>query len=430
MRASVSSENLSRYQNRDGTAAEAHGAQRELRVLQVFSALGVGGAETWLMALLKYFHKNQNTLPFRVRMDVCLTGGSKAVFDAEAESLGARLFYLHYTRKKLVKFTLDFRRVLSNGGYHAIHDHQDYTAGWHFLSGLGLLPPVRIAHVHNPFFCVTTHDTDRVRRSALLAGKRLLSSLATQVTGTSLEILRKYGFDDPSYEHINRAAVHCGFDVSRYRGDYQANHQNICLEFGWDKSAKIILFVGRLDTTFDDNLNQKNPAFALEVAKRCIAKDASVRMLMVGEGNEVKRQLQAQVNAWELEKQIRLTGVRKDVPRLMLGSDLLLFPSLEEGLGMVAVEAQAAGLRVLASDFVPKEGVVIPEVVRFYSLEATASSWSKEALRLMSLPKPDSEMCNSSVSNSAFSIENSARRLLQLYADWEPIQETSSKRLA
>lgn len=147
----VPSEDLARHQDRNRTAVVAQGKERELRVLQVFSALGIGGAETWLMALLKYFNANQNKLPFRVRMDVCLTGGRKAVFDAEAEALGAKLFYLHYTRKKLVQFTRDFRRILSNGRYHAIHDHQDYTAGWHFLSGLGLLPPVRIAHVHNPF---------------------------------------------------------------------------------------------------------------------------------------------------------------------------------------------------------------------------------------------------------------------------------------
>ena len=37
--------------------------KRELRVLQVFSVLGVGGAETWLMSLLKYFHENNQELP-------------------------------------------------------------------------------------------------------------------------------------------------------------------------------------------------------------------------------------------------------------------------------------------------------------------------------------------------------------------------------
>ena len=90
---------------------------------------------------------------------------------------------------------------------------------------------------------------------------------------------------------------------------------------------------------------------------------------------------------------------------------------------MVAVEAQAAGLRVLASDLVPRESVVIPEAMRFHSLDESASGWAQEALQLMSLPKPDSEMSNSAVSDSAFSIENSARRLLRLYAGSDLIQE-------
>lgn len=215
---------------------------------------------------------------------------------------------------------------------------------------------------------------------------------------------------------MNRAAAHCGFDVSRYRGNYQTNHLDICREFGWDDSAKIILFVGRLDTTFGGNLNQKNPAFALEVAKECIAKDASVRMLVVGGGDQVRRELQAQVKGWGLDKEIRLTGVRQDVPRLMLGSDLFLFPSLEEGLGMVAVEAQAAGLRVLASDVVPREGVAVPGMMRFHSLRTGPADWADEAMRLISLPKADATECNSAVSESHFSIENSARQLVALYS--------------
>ena len=37
-------------------------------------------------------------------------------------------------------------------------------------------------------------------------------------------------------------------------------------------------------------------------------------------------------------------GVRSDIPELMLGMDLFLFPSLNEGLPVVAIEAQARGL--------------------------------------------------------------------------------------
>lgn len=84
-----------------------------------------------------------------------------------------------------------------------------------------------------------------------------------------------------------------------------------------------------------------------------------------------------------LDFSIKFLGVQKDVERLMLGSALLLFPSQDEGLGMVAVEAQAAGLRVLASDLVPRECVVMPELVTFRSISDGDSQWAKTVLDLI-----------------------------------------------
>src|SRR6266851_8197007 len=118
----------------------------ELRVLHVFSALGMGGAETWLMALLKHFHERSQGLPVTVKFDILLTGGEKSLFDDEAMAFGANIYYVSYRRRRLGAFIRDFRRILSRGNYDAIHDHQDTNAGLHFLIGTGLLPPVRIAH--------------------------------------------------------------------------------------------------------------------------------------------------------------------------------------------------------------------------------------------------------------------------------------------
>jgi glycosyltransferase involved in cell wall biosynthesis len=99
----------------------------------------------------------------------------------------------------------------------------------------------------------------------------------------------------------------------------------------------------------------------------------------------------------------------------MLGSNLLLFPSVGEGLGMVAVEAQAAGLPVLASDAVPQECEVIAGMVFFKSLKADASEWAVDALRILSLPMLGNISCNEAVRNSSFSIENSISSLLNIY---------------
>ena len=385
--------------------------QQEYRVLQVFSALGMGGAETWLMALLRHLDKVKENLPFRLQMDVCLTSGRKGVFDEEAASLGANLFYPTYSRKNLPGFLREFRAILANGHYHAIHDHQDYTAGLHFLLGMGHLPSVRVAHVHNPYIHIKNYSSGYARRLTISIGKSLLSHQATHIIGTSRQILSEYGFDNAAFKKVKLGAVHCGFDVDLFTGDYQQLHTEICDEFGWKNKSKIILFVGRLN----GSLNHKNPRFALEVAKICIEKDSSIRLLMVGDGEDARVGFEGDVKSWGLQDSIRFLGLRSDVPRLMAGSDLLLFPSVGEGLGMVAVEAQAAGLRVLASDAVPKECEVIPEMIEFKSLAHGSFAWAEESLKLIRLSRPDQIMCNQLVRSSPFSIENSAASLLHIY---------------
>ncbi len=390
-------------------------AKPELRVLQVFSSLAMGGAETWLMALLRHLHENDD-LPWRVKTDILLTSGMPGMFDEEAKALGARLFFHRFERKRTVAFMREWRRILAEGRYHAIHDHQDYSAGLRFVMGLGQLPPVRVAHVHNTSFSVDVYNSSWSRRTTFRAAKRFLTHTATHITSTSREMLTDFGFDEPQFKGLDRQVVHCGFDVSAFQGDNRLLHHQVAEEFGWPDDAKIILFVGRLDEPVGDGQHRKNPGFALEVARECIAADRRVRMIMAGSGEAMKRELEAKVKSWGLADKIRLTGIYPDVTRLMLGSDVFLFPSLAEGLGMVAVEAQAAGLRVLTSEGVPRESMVISEMVEFQPLESGVSFWADRALALLNLAPPDAEASNRAVRESPFSIDSSARNLLQIYS--------------
>jgi hypothetical protein len=57
------------------------------RVLQIVDTLGMGGAETWLMEVLRLWSKTG-----AASMDFLLTGGRREIFDEEARCLGANLF--------------------------------------------------------------------------------------------------------------------------------------------------------------------------------------------------------------------------------------------------------------------------------------------------------------------------------------------------
>lgn len=386
---------------------------KPLRVLQIVDTLGMGGAETWLMEVLRLWSKSG-----RGQMDFLLTSGNQGIFDEEAASLGAKLHYSKYGKQTLLPFTREFRRILKEGSYLAVHDHQDYASGWHFLLGGSALPPVRVTHVHNPSYQIrNNYGVSVSRRLTAMLGKYFISRFATHIAGTSRQVLTEYGMDAPTFQHIPKSALHCGFDPDRFSGDQSAASGSVRLEFGWPTDSKVILFAGRIDQSADPShpQNHKNSAFAVDVGIEVARRLSSAHMLLAGKPNGATEVLEDRIRAAGLSDRIRFIGIRHDIDRLMLGCDSLLFPSRGEGLGMVAVEAQCGGLPVLASDAVPKECVVIPELVTFLPLNGDTAEWAGEMIRLLKAPRNTKSGYNA-VKSSAFALENSADALRKLYA--------------
>ena len=385
-----------------------------MRVLQVIGGLGMGGAETWLVALLRYWHARPGT----PRLDFLVTGGDPGVFDDEVRALGGRIFYLRYGRDNMVGFTQAFRRLLRTERYQAIHDHCDYASGWHYVLGKGVLPPVRVTHVHNPIYqAANNYGVTFRRRATARVGRLLVSRFATHIAGTSQQAIVEHGFTGPRFAGIHAQAVHCGFEPGQYGADRAAARARVCAEFRWPEDAKIILFAGRIDRSPDpaDPRTHKNSGFAVSVAIRCVKRDSDVRAIFAGAPSPATPVLERRIAEADFARQIQLVGVRHDIPDLMLAADVLLFPSRGEGLGMVAVEAQAAGLPVVASDAVPRECVVVPDLVRFLRVQEGAERWASVLLDEMGRPR-NVEGPNRAVTASPFSISRSAEVLAKIYA--------------
>ena len=384
----------------------------QLKVLQVLHSLSMGGAETWLLELLRHWSQTR-----AVQMHFLTTGGVRGVFDDEVISLGGKIHYLPYGRASLRTFSHGYRQILAHEKYDAIHDHSDLASGWHFLLGFGYLPPVRIAHVHNPLIHLhANYAVTPTRRLAAHVGRNLVLGLATHVCGTSAKSLREYGFAN----QMKRPAVsvlHCGFDISRFNAPREADRISVLKEFGLPKRARVVLFAGRLDRDLEIRhpRNHKNSWLAALIGRAAADRDSRVHLLMAGAGDDQRVEMERRIAAWGLSDRLRLIGVRQDLARLMRAADALLFPSAEEGLGMVAVEAQAASTPVLASTAIPEEAVVVPQIFRRVGLDAEPDVWSEALLALLEAPRLGVEICRTMVEASPFSILSSARRLEEIY---------------
>lgn len=391
-------------------------SRKQISVLQIIHSLGMGGAETWLMEVLRLWRSQGPAAP---RMDFLLTSGDRGVFDDEAVRLGARLFYCRYGRRCMPQFAREFRRILRDGCYDAIHDHQAFTGGWHYWLGSKLLPKVRIVHVHNAAYQISNdYGVSILRRLTAWIGRRMVAKYATFLAGTSSQLLSQYGFNHDRFRHIPQRPLYCGIDTCRFSGDSVAAKAALCSELEWPMDSRILLFAGRIDQSaeLDHPDIAKNAPFAVAVGMESAARDNRVHLILAGQKSAATKLLEARIVAAGLAGRIRFLGIRHDLARLMLAADVLLFPSRGEGLGMVAVEAQAAGLPVLASSSVPRECVVVEEMVQFLDVTRDLVPWLEAIATTLAGAKPGREPCNSAVARSPFAIEQSARSLEEIYS--------------
>ncbi|MDM5285514.1 glycosyltransferase family 4 protein [Peribacillus frigoritolerans] len=130
-----------------------------------------------------------------------------------------------------------------------------------------------------------------------------------------------------------------GLDVKKLE-EVDIDYQKKRSEFGVDKTTFVLLTVGELNS----NKNQETIIKSLSKLE-----DSNIKLLICGEG-PLKYYLEKLAKELGVDKQVKLLGYRKDIPEICKVSDLFMFPSKREGLGMAALEAMACGLPIITSN--------------------------------------------------------------------------------
>ena len=128
------------------------------------------------------------------------------------------------------------------------------------------------------------------------------------------------------------------------------------------KEKFVICHVGRI-------AHQKNPKGVIDIFSSCLEEEKDCVLLYVGTG-ELEQEIKNYAAQKRVADKVKFLGVRKDVERLMQAADCFLLPSFYEGLPIVAVEAQAAGLPRFLSDQISEE-TKLSDLVEFLKLGDT-----------------------------------------------------------
>jgi glycosyltransferase involved in cell wall biosynthesis len=359
-----------------------------------------GGVETWLMHVLRNVDRRELEMDFLVHTE------RPCAYDDEIRALGARIIPCPDPRRP-VRYARRFKVALREfGPYDVIHSHVHEFSGMVLKLAHAAGITGRIAHSHTDRAAAQSKD-GVLRRLYSKTMRRWIDRHATAGIGVSEQAAASlFGTDwrnDPRWR-----VLYYGIDFSPYARpvDRDVTRQ----ELGIPADAMVIGHVGNL-------LPVKNHAWLFKVAAEVSKRVASLRVLCIG-GGPLRDSLEAQARELGLGDKVTFTGPRPDVWRLLKGVvDVFVFPSHYEGLGIVALEAQSAGLPVVVSDVLPREIDVVPGAVTRLSLSAPASDWADACIAAYAKrPAIDQRQNLARLERSRFNLEGCVGALRRLYA--------------
>ena len=167
---------------------------------------------------------------------------------------------------------------------------------------------------------------------------------------------------------------------------------------------------------------QKNHDFLIDVFYNIVKKRENSILLLVGIG-ELQESIKKKVAELGIENKVVFWGVTEEVPDLLQMMDCFVFPSNYEGLGMVAIEAQCAGLPTVVSDVLPKE-VNITECLKRINLSKEADEWATSCIEFSDRIVREDQTYK--VKKSGYDINDVVKKLEKLYSEKEVNNESSN----
>jgi len=203
--------------------------------------------------------------------------------------------------------------------------------------------------------------------------------------------------------------IHSGVDVKKFM-NANGNRVEKRRSLGLDQNEPVIGFVGWL-------LPIKGPDYLLKAMDYVWRGHPETSLIMVGKG-DMDVELRAEALKKNANGKIKFLGWREDIDEIMPLFDMLVLPSLNEGMGRVLVEAMAAGKPVVAS----RVGG-IPDLVRHEETGYLVPPADEEALaegikKLLDDPEKARQMGQRGKEYChQFSLEAMIERLDNLYSE-------------
>ena len=366
-----------------------------LRVLHSVSNMGRAGIETMLM---NYYREIDRS---RIQFDFLANKPVPGEYDEEIRSLGGRVFVspglnpLHFPRYR--RYMAELLR--DNPDIRIVHAHNEAMGYYALQSARDAGIRIRIAHAHN------TRIIRDYKYPLKLVCKQLLPGAATDYWSCGRDA-GIYYYGEKRW-NTSGFILHNAIDVERF-GFRPEVRERKRRQQGLEKCF-VIGHVGRFNV-------QKNHSRLLDIFA-AVAKDVpEARLVLIGTG-ELEQAMKEKAQHLGILDRTILPGQMADVSAWYQAMDCFVLPSLFEGLPVVGIEAQAAGLPCVFSDRVTDEILLSPEARRI-SLDTDDAEWARQIAAIRQT-ETNRLQGKETVRQAGYDIHTEARKLQEIYLEME-----------
>ncbi|MGL5352901.1 MAG: glycosyltransferase, partial [Clostridium sp.] len=258
---------------------------------------------------------------------------------------------------------------------------------------------VRISHAH------TTSDSNvaLIKKIYIWVMRSIIRLFSTKYLACS-DNAGKYLFGNNIVNNKKYEKLPNYIDYDKF---INCNSGSIREELGISEDDIVVGHVGRF-------IAAKNHKFIIDIIANMVQENNKVKCILVGNG-DLDNEIRKKVKDLGLEEKIHFLGIRNDIEKIVKDLDLFILPSIYEGLGLVLLEAQSAGIPCLVSEAIQPEADLNIGLVSSLKLSDSVDVWTSKGLKMINIPKVEEEEILNSFIDRGYSIDNIVNKLEIIY---------------
>ncbi len=302
-------------------------------VAQIMGKWVGGGVEAVIMNYYRHIDRTKVQFDF-----ICDEDSTNIPYD-EIEKLGGNVIICP-PYQKIFKYMRFLKKLFREKKYRIVHSNINTLSVFPLKAAKKAGVPVRIAHSHS------TSNPKETKKNIIKNILRVFSKKYATDYYACTQLAGEFQFGKKSSSRNEIKILPDAIDLESFKFDEVAR-KRIRKEFGYNDSDYVIGNVGRLDSA-------KNQLFLIDAFAKAKKENQNIKLLIIGEG-KLREKIINKIDKLNLQKDIRVENCRKDINKCYSAMDIFAFPSIYEGFGMAAIEAQSVGLHVIASVNVPQD---------------------------------------------------------------------------